>query len=373
MRIAIVSGVVVNHDAISAAVASQARLLESLPGVESVVVFAQHFDRPLSCDSCLAHESWGLINNPAFARCDIAIFHWGIHYDLFDALTLLAAGHGPTPVIHFHNCTPAELVDPSQRAMIEHSLAKFQHAISLSIPMWTYSEFNRLTLIEWGVAPEHIAFVPFPIDAPAHALTHARATQRSERFELLTVGRLVPAKGVHVLIEAIGQLDAPTQQSLHLRIAGSHLFSHTEYVDQLHARVGELGLDDVVEFVEGPTDDDLWDLYASSSMVVSPSLHEGLCMPIIEGYAFGTPALGTTAGNLPYLIVPPDEVVAADDPAALAAALQRAVQSWVAGSEYSVADATARRAVAAQYSSSSAGAALHHALADLLVQSRRTD
>ncbi len=61
--------------------------------------------------------------------------------------------------------------------------------------------------------------------------------------------------------------------------------------------------------------------YERADVLVSPSLHEGLCVPVIEAYAAGCNVVGTDAGNLPYVVQPPDPVVPAGDPDALAEAI----------------------------------------------------
>lgn len=361
MRIAVVAGVVVPSDAISAAVESQARLLATLPGVQSVEVFAQHVSRPLSCPHHIVRNSWELLRHPAFVACDVAIAHWGIHYDSFDALTLLAAGTvpGPRPVVHFHNCTPLSLASPDQRDLIRRSFTQIEHVISLDVPLWTYSEHNRRTLLALGARPApagQISFVPFPIDVPVVL----RGRPGDGRVHLLTVGRMVPAKGVQVLVDAIGRLHPATRALVSVRVAGAAMFSDVQHVAELRATIERLHLGDTVELVLDPTDDELMAMYASSDVVVSPSFHEGLCIPVIEGYASGCRAIGTTAGNLPFLVVDGDPCVPPGDVVALAAAITAVVDEVLAGVDE---HRDARAAVAADYTS----AATRRHLADALL------
>ena len=121
------------------------------------------------------------------------------------------------------------------------------------------------------------------------------------------------------LVEAFGMLGAQYR----LVIAGNHETSAGSYYEQLTRRVAALGLQYAVRFVH-PDDDELWQLYEAAHIVVSPSLHEGLCVPVIEGYLAGCRAVGTTAGNLPFVVQPPDEVVPPGDAGQLAAAIERA-------------------------------------------------
>jgi glycosyltransferase involved in cell wall biosynthesis len=261
------------------------------------------------------------VRHPAFDACDLAIFHWGIHYRLFDVLTLLANSGRIRPVVHFHNCTPRHLVTEAEREVIDRSIAQVEHAISLPVEFWTFSEFNRLTLVDWGLAEEHISFVPIPLEIPPYS----GSVRRSKRVQLLAVGRRVPAKGLHVLVEALGLVDRETRQAVRLRIAGSSSFSDAGYMSLLVDLVRRHHLVSMVTFVDEPSDADLWRLYCASDVVISPSFHEGLCVPIIEGYAVGCRAIGTTAGNLPFVVQPPDRCVEPGDPRALATAIEELV------------------------------------------------
>src|SRR4051812_9603165 len=128
MRVAIVSGICVADDAISTAMVAQATLCMMLPEVDEVAIFAQHVDRRVGVQTFTVSSSWELVRHPWFRACDVAIFHWGIHYQLFDALALLNVS-GPGPVCHFHNCTPAALVHPDQRAEVERSMAQFASVV----------------------------------------------------------------------------------------------------------------------------------------------------------------------------------------------------------------------------------------------------
>lgn len=357
MKVAIVAGIVLPHDAISAAVAAQAEVVATIPGVESVVVFANHIRRPLSCVGHVITNPWQLIRHVDFVGADIVIFHWGIHYDLFDAVTLSSAVGQRHAVVHFHNCTPQALMAEADRELIERSLVQIQHAIGLGLRFWTFSEFNRLTLLEWGVDPARLAFVPFPIDLPRfdpRARSHGRV-------EMLAVGRRVQSKGLHVLLEALVLLPADVLLAIHVRIAGSSYFSDPSYVAMLIDVIEGGGLQATVEFVEEPTDDELWELYRTSDVVVSTSFHEGLCIPIVEGYAFGCRAIGTTAGNLQYIVQDPDPRVEPGNAVALAAAIKHMVIEIAAEPMRT----RLHPALVDQYSAASSRAAVQRELFDL--------
>jgi glycosyltransferase involved in cell wall biosynthesis len=330
-RIALVTGICVDNDAISAAVLSQARLLLTMPQIESVDIFSQHFDRDHDISTHEVHTSWNLLKHPVFAAADVAIFHWGIHYDLFDA-TIVAApegrdGIGPIPVVHFHNCTPRELVDPETYHTIDRSMQQLQLVTTLDLDCWTFSPFNELSLAAIGVPPGRIHFVPFPIGAPRQV----RPQRRSDGVDIAVVGRIVRAKGHHVLLDALALLTPEVRAAIKVRIAGNTSFSSFAYFDKLNHQVRLLGLEDVVEFIGQPDDEDLWRLFERSHLLVSPSLHEGLCMPVIEAYIAQCRVVGVSAGNLPFVVQPPDRLASPNDPQSLADAIAETVTEILDG------------------------------------------
>lgn len=140
---------------------------------------------------------------------------------------------------------------------------------------------------------------------------------------MMTIGRFVPAKGLHVLIDAVALLDPPVRTGLVLHLVGNQHVSDPEYLAQIRSRIRAHGLDAHVEFHDGISAAELWTMYERAHMVISPSFHEGFCVPIVEGYLSGCRAVVTDAGNLPDLVIPPDPVVPAGDAEALAAAITR--------------------------------------------------
>jgi len=325
-RVAVITGLCIHNDAISAAVADQVRMLDTFPSVDRVVLFGEHIQRTLPCPTYEVRTPGELLDHREFASADIAIFHWGIRYGLFDALALQPE-RGPSIAVLFHNCTPEHLVPEHSRANARQSILQAQLMLRDDIQLWTFSEFNRATLESWGVPESRIATVPFRIESP-RALKDRR---RADTFDIASIGRFVPAKGQLTLIEALAHLDDELRERTCVRFAGNAKFSDPDYVSLLQTRALELGVRRHICFVGEPVDDDLWTLFEKSHLVVSTSLHEGLCVPIIEGYIAGCRAIGTTDGNLPFVVQSPDSVVPPNDPAALAAALTDAATTIRSG------------------------------------------
>ncbi len=94
---------------------------------------------------------------------------------------------------------------------------------------------------------------------------------------ILFVGRLVPEKGCHYLLDAYRKLDT----NLELIVAGGTSFS-TDYVDSLHAKGGPK-----VRFLGYVYGDVLDELYSNARMFVLPSDIEGLPIALLEAMSFG--------------------------------------------------------------------------------------
>jgi glycosyltransferase involved in cell wall biosynthesis len=326
VKVAVVAGICVDRDAISNAVVEQLAALRQSPDIDSVTLFTQGCNRDPGVEVVVESDPWRMIVDPRFEDTDVAIFHWGIAYELFDAL-VIAPTAARRCAVHFHNVTPPELLTGHDRDKSMRSLTQAASLPDIDADVWTFSEYNRRTLLDWGVGDDRLFHVPIAIRTPIRV----DVVRRVDAIELLTVGRLVPAKGVHVLVDAIALLPAASRRRIHLTVAGNLALSDARYVADVRGAISSNRLDDIIELRDDPSPVELGELYSRAHAVVSPSFHEGLCIPIIEGYLAGCRAIGSTAGNLPFAIFDPDPIVPAGDPEALAGAIEALAGDVLAG------------------------------------------
>jgi glycosyltransferase involved in cell wall biosynthesis len=134
-----------------------------------------------------------------------------------------------------------------------------------------------------------IIAIPNGVDPPAGAESAASVEQMglTAGEYLLFIGRLVPEKGAHVLLDAV-RLRPDTQ----VAIVGGSRYSDA-YIERLKAMAG-----DNVRFLGFRYGSELAALYAHAQAVVVSSLQEGFSMVSIEAMSHGRPVI---ASDIPAL------------------------------------------------------------------------
>lgn len=129
------------------------------------------------------------------------------------------------------------------------------------------------------------------------------------------VSRLVPQKGLHLLIEA-----APNVLSRHPD-ARFVLVGEGELRGELEGRARAAGLGG--RFIFTGQREDVPELVSSFDVFALPSFFEGLCYAVIEAQAAGVPVVATPVGGIPENVVPGETgvLVPTGDAVALGAAI----------------------------------------------------
>lgn len=117
--------------------------------------------------------------------------------------------------------------------------------------------------------------------------------------EVLYTGVLIPRKGVHHLINAVGCIAKDFAQ-LRLIIVGRE--DDKVYVAELKELVKWLGLDARVRFIRPMPQAELAICMRRASIFVLPSVSEGLGRVVVEAMAAGTPAIGSHVGGIPEMV-----------------------------------------------------------------------
>ncbi|MEO1389778.1 MAG: glycosyltransferase family 4 protein [Cyanobacteria bacterium J06634_6] len=164
----------------------------------------------------------------------------------------------------------------------EWKLHRKEQEIALADHVFVPSSFVRNSLLNEGVPLEKISVIPFgsPVD---YFHPHPR---ESKHFKALFVGRIGPRKGVHYLLKAWQSLKLPDAE---LMMIGVNEFPET-WIAQYQ---------DCFTYIPSIPHNALNQFYSDASILVLPSLVEGLALVQLEAMACGIPIITTpNAGGL---------------------------------------------------------------------------
>jgi glycosyltransferase involved in cell wall biosynthesis len=137
---------------------------------------------------------------------------------------------------------------------------------------------------------------------------------------LLWVGRMVPVKGLDVLMAAMADPSLATIRPLLVLVGDGPERA------RLMARAASLGLADQVRWVGRVAHADLPDWYRAADLQVLASHSEGVPNVLLEGLACGTSFVATDVGSVSDLAPDPDGMlVPPGDSSALAAGIARSL------------------------------------------------
>lgn len=139
------------------------------------------------------------------------------------------------------------------------------------------------------------------ISCGVDSIRFSPASQPPTEFRAIFVGRILPHKGIDVLIDAL-------PDGMQLDVVGRI------YDDRYFGDLQTLARDESVSFLKDANDEALVTAYQSASVVVLPSVYrtiygndsfapELLGQALLEGMACGLPAIASDAGAMPEVIV----------------------------------------------------------------------
>ncbi len=172
--------------------------------------------------------------------------------------------------------------------------------------------YARSQLMKLSPTFEWDKFEVSPLGVDSAAFTPRLFRDQPETFELICVGRLVPAKGQHILIAALHRL-VQEGRRLHLRLVGDGPDRGS-----LEEMVKRDGLQERVIFEGAVNQDRIRDLYREADAFVLASFAEGIPVVLMEAMAMEIPCVTTFITGIPELIrdgvdgllVPPSDVEA---------------------------------------------------------------
>jgi len=160
-------------------------------------------------------------------------------------------------------------------------LQPYRHTPIMTISRSTEDDLRRLGLH----GPYH--FVPQAVDRKAAVLPSVAEGKEAD-LTLIYVGRTVPSKRVHHIIEALGYIHRAGVVHARLWLVG---WWDEKYRRGINQRIAALGLNDHVTFFGHLDPVAKEDLIARAHVLVMTSIREGWGVVVTEANALGTPAV----------------------------------------------------------------------------------
>lgn len=188
-----------------------------------------------------------------------------------------------------------------------------------------FSDFSAKLLRElYGRSARNVVIVRLPmgVDTERFDLPASWETVRDhlgldrEALIFVTVRRLVPRTGVHILLDAFRMVYDRVGDKVQLIVVGEG-----RERTSLERYATSIGLKRHVRFVGRAGDDELALWYQAADASVVPTVaYEGFGVSIVESMACGTPVIGTPVGAIPEILLAFDERLLADAPRPVALA-----------------------------------------------------
>ncbi len=273
-----------------------------------------------------------------------------------------ARGH---KLLDYHNITPASLVERWLPPLADEArLGRRQLARLAPLVGYAFADsaYNAAELLEAGYA--HAAVVPIMIEGANYAeppdpsvATRLAASRAAGGADWLFVGQVAPHKAQHDVIAAFACYRRAYDPAARLHLVGREMGA--TYRDALRRYVGALGIGDAVELAGSVSVGALAAYYEHADVFVCCSDHEGFCAPLVEAMHRGVPVVAYAAAAVPETVGDAGVLLAAKDPALVAAA----VHALLSDPTQRAAASVAGRLRAAHYSLDHARAAFRDAIA----------
>lgn len=194
----------------------------------------------------------------------------------YDTVTYSMSIHGPDV---FYNVDPNLLEEKVKRASAIRCISHYCQ--SQLMRLVSHELWSRFHIVRCGINPD--IFLPRP-------------EPNGDTSEILCVGRLVPAKGQHILLEACGLLK-DRGVNFHLTYVGGG-----EDRRSLEALSTQLGINEQVTFTGAVGQDEVHQYYDKANIFVLASFAEGVPVVLMEAMAKEIVSVSTRITGIPELI-----------------------------------------------------------------------
>ncbi|MGH9207532.1 MAG: glycosyltransferase family 4 protein, partial [Acidimicrobiales bacterium] len=239
----------------------------------------------------------------------------------------------PEPkILNYHNITPAKFLMGWEPAVVKEVMVgrlQLTRMARIAKAGIADSRFNESELRDAGYS--RTAVSPLLVDLTAmdqavdeRAFDELQLAKEAGGADLLFVGRVLPHKAHHDLIKTLVAYRELYDPRARLHLVGG--VGSALYRSALAQFVGELGLEEAVDFAGSVSGGELSAYYRSADAFVCCSDHEGFCVPLIEAMHHHLPVVAYGAAAVPETLEGVGLVLKDKSPTAMAAAVHRVIE-----------------------------------------------
>lgn len=345
MKIAYVNSICHRYDAISNAIRDEIGWLIEAGHEVRLFAYSCHFD---DIPYVRVDNELDVALDPFFQDCDMAVFHFGVFYPLFNLFPVVPARARRIAV--FHNITPKDCLPAASHPLIDRSFVQVSN-IAFADHVVCVSDTNLAVLREAGVETP-ATVLPLAVHTDLQA-PQAKPSFADGVLRVLFIGRLVQSKGPLDFLQALETLlRRDPRLNVDANLVANLDFSDGIVIEAVNARIAALGREFAarlgIRLVGNATEEAKRKLLCDADLFVLPTRHEGFCVPILEALASGCQVAVYDNSNTPAVSGGLASLVPTGDTVALADAMEAAVakvsgEPWRAGEAYRAATVAAQR------------------------------
>lgn len=198
--------------------------------------------------------------------------------------------------IYLRNCKSCLLINDRAIKLIDERVVYIKDICSKVDRFISPSKFLCDKFIDFGIPQDKIAFLTYGFN-----LNNFRDFQKtvSDRLRFGFIGNILPAKGVHILIESFNKVE---KDGVELRIYGRQA-SYKGLLGNYLNRIKKQVKNKNIRFMGGFDNKDIAKIFAEIDILVVPSIwYENSPLVIQEAFATKTPVIASKIGGIPELI-----------------------------------------------------------------------
>lgn len=334
----IINGNCVINDAVGNHVVAQLRALQQA-GYHTLLL-VEHVDERLPVDVRRSAVALHLtdLHHPDpnvrhavdhFYAADVVIVNYSTYYQLVEAIKLVR--HSAI-IFDYHGVTPPEHWDRNAPGYMDLVLGQqYLHLVQYADYGVGHSQFTCGELIQTGLIPaSRVRELPYAVVDQVAYRTHRDPELVAQyglegQHVLLYVGRMARNKRIIDLVEALALVLRRYPETVLLLVGQNQFGPYRDYVTEVQQRAIELGCQDRVIFTGQVPD--LEPYYQLCDVLVTASVHEGFCMPVVEAMAHGKPVVAANTTALPGTLGRAGLMFEPQNPADLACKIEQLLDS----------------------------------------------